>query len=337
MTATRDIDPPEAVRKVIEGDGFVVGLSKGIAVDAEPRVSTGSGAYIGLIIVLNRILGSLGAALGIPIWLAIQVNFGATVKLHSDVDNDDESITGVVGEYCDGEMYLEGYGYTDMHNKALGYNALIPHAVLASSGCRVSFSAYTPGWAVRADEGTMDALEKLGFPVEAWRNKMKGAVPHGLGCPRGLTVDEQIQWGLHVEHPIEVEGPVNAELEPDTAMACGHAGDIDLDDVRERQCSRWVRAAAHLMDGQEAWYRQAPREQWPLVSRLHGPFARWLIDEVNESAIPFEDEELKAISSGCRSWGLCHRQAVPPRRRRSSRSTWTRRNSGKPGTRSTRR
>ena len=114
-------------------------------------------------------------------------------------------------------------------------------------------------------------------------------VPDGGGQPKGLCIDEQVQWQLAQEHPISLDRYV---MDTDLAEmlkyeAVNTAKQVDA--FRFSLITHWRNRAGQLREAQRQWAACAHPHHHLLVRQIHGP----LVEEMCAAA-GFQDDSLVA-------------------------------------------
>ena len=114
-------------------------------------------------------------------------------------------------------------------------------------------------------------------------------VPDGGGQPKGLCIDEQVQWQLAQEHPISLDRYV---MDTDLAEALKYevvntAEQVDA--FRFSLITHWRNRAGQLREAQRQWAACAHPHHHLLVRQIHGP----LVEEMCAAA-GFQDDSLVA-------------------------------------------
>ena len=100
------------------------------------------------------------------------------------------------------------------------------------------------------------------------------------GCPRGLTVQEQIAWSVALKHPLEdFAWPIDSSLAEAVSFECETAVH-DIDGQREALVKRWVIEATDRQVASECMLQQAGLADCPLRRRIHHSFIGYLAKEI---------------------------------------------------------
>lgn len=112
-------------------------------------------------------------------------------------------------------------------------------------------------------------------------------VPHGLGAPKGLSMEEHMYWAIGQKQQILSQGPqISDSLESACRFECENEPEI-IGMHREAVLKAWLTKAEELQWIQFAWTAAGPAEFRVVVGRLNGPFVDWLVN-----LIGFKDKTL---------------------------------------------
>ena len=110
------------------------------------------------------------------------------------------------------------------------------------------------------------------------------------GCPRGLSIKEQLAWGSLARHPLESnQWKVDEKLTEAVRFECDNSVE-EIDAFREKVVSRWVARAISLEGERESLLRERGFSSCRLRARIHFPLVASLLHETEyEDTQLFED------------------------------------------------
>ena len=116
---------------------------------------------------------------------------------------------------------------------------------------------------------------------------MELPVPDTVGCPKNLSVMQQVAWAELARHPRQAfELPVSDHLREAINFECSHSAS-EIDAFRANLVKKWVSKALELEGGRHDFLVQHGYGSCVLRARLHYPFILWLL-----GSLDYEDEAL---------------------------------------------
>ena len=103
-------------------------------------------------------------------------------------------------------------------------------------------------------------------------------VPDTRGCPRDLSVDEQVTWARVLSHPdLYRKWPVDDDLRNAVEYECNNSVN-EIDSEREKLVQSWVKVAASLQPKTKTLLVESGFEKCRLRGQIHHAFLAFLIE-----------------------------------------------------------
>ena len=110
-----------------------------------------------------------------------------------------------------------------------------------------------------------------------------GVVVDTMGCPKNLSIDEQVAWASMAAHPHQAANWQVPQAAKDALLFEAKSDLQELDKSREQLMRKWLHTANQFRSEHLALLKDAGFEKCSLRQKLNIPFVDWLSSQLPEA------------------------------------------------------